>query len=537
MNPKLTLLVTTSLVALIATHAEAGSFNKRLLLTPPSSSPSGASKSATQGAILAQGAGSHSSDGLKLTTKPIVLNSSVLKTVTPVKITTPTVLTNGNLPIVTTLKPIIVPPTVLTNGKLPIVNTIKPIVASGTPVPVFGATLAHPLQQGGATPLTTLNSSLKTISLQQSQLGAFAKPDKLMSKLSRLGDFQYSKPTLPLQQAQQLHTQSLSLLKVNTAGTVSKESIDRFVAINKLTGNAATLTNAIGTDKFKSVLGKINDSLASGEYKIVPIVGAQNGANPSPSTPKGGQAGDNSTIVIDKSENGKTVYVPADQLSGPDKRTIVVDCKNCKVVVVGDNAGAGSTVDDRKIVVNGKGDQVTAQGDTANATAPGQAGGTITDDRQITVNGSKDKILDGGDSSAGANGMSGGTKGQAGGSGGTINDNRSVVVDGNHDKVTSGTDKVSGGNGGSGTVAGGDGGSGGTINDNRTADINGNHDTVDMGGSLFQGGNGGDGAGGSGGNGGKGGMPNDNRTVNDNGHDNATTYGNDVGIGGNGGNG
>lgn len=102
--------------------------------------------------------------------------------------------------------------------------------------------------------------------------------------------------------------------------------------------------------------------------------------------------GDNRTIVIN--ENNKTAHAPASQMSGPDRRTIIVNCNNCKVVIVGDTAKNGQqVVDQRNIIVNGKNDKIVLQGDKASgANGTGQSGGTIKDERHVTVNGDKNVI-------------------------------------------------------------------------------------------------------------------------------------------------
>jgi hypothetical protein len=285
-----------------------------------------------------------------------------------------------------------------------------------------------------------------------------------------------------------LHQEAGTLLTPSRNGTIEQSSMNRYVALNSAIGNTVTVTPAMGREKFGSVLGKLNSGIRTGDYRIVPVsVGT--------SLP-GAPAGASGTIVVGQNENGKTVYVPASQLSGPDKRTIDVNCSDCKVVVVGDTAKGGGTVtDDRHIVVNGKGDAVVDRGDSANGAA-GRNGGTVQDNRQITVNGSKDTVSSGGDSANGGNGANGkngqrGQNGGNGGNGGTIDDNRRVIVNGNKDTVKAGTDSANGGNGGNGSN--GIGGNGGSIADKRKVDNNGFGNRIRPGSDQANGGNGGNG--------------------------------------------
>jgi hypothetical protein len=273
-----------------------------------------------------------------------------------------------------------------------------------------------------------------------------------------------------------LNPEAKALPRPNRNGMVERSAVDRYVALNNAAGKTVTMTPAMGREKFGAMLGKLNSGIRTGDYRVVPLTAGHGPA---------AAAGNSRTIVIGENENGKTVYVPADRLSGPDKRTIDVNCSDCKVVVVGDAANGGHVQDDRRIVVNGRGDNVVDQGDRANGGA-GRNGGTVTDDRRITVNGSGDKITSGGDSANGGNGRTG----RNGGSGGTIDDNRNVTVNGSRDKVTFGTNSADGGNGGRG---GGNGGNGGAITDHRRVDDNGTNNRVKAGGDRANGGNGGNG--------------------------------------------
>src|SRR6266446_6571937 len=320
-----------------------------------------------------------------------------------------------------------------------------------------------------------------------------------------------------------LDLEARSLLRPNRNGEIEQSAMNRYVALNNAAGNTVTMTPAIGRDKFESLLGKLNSGIRTGEYRLAPLTGGDLPAGP---------AGNSRTIVIGQNENGKSVYVPASQLSGPDKRTIDVNCNDCKVVVVGDRArGGGSVEDDRRIVVNGNSDKVITQGDRANGGA-GRDGGTVTDNRQITVNGNKDAVRSRGDSADGRNSLIG----RKGGDGGDIDDNRRVVVNGNKDKVGFGTNRADGGDGGFGLVGGRDGGKGGTIDDNSRVVVNGNKDKIGLGTDRVDGGDGGDGIG-RGGNGGKGGDLTDHRRVKDNGSDTRVRPGADRADGGKGGNG
>jgi hypothetical protein len=80
------------------------------------------------------------------------------------------------------------------------------------------------------------------------------------------------------------------------------------------------------------MLGRLDSGIRTGDYRVVPLAAGHGPAE---------AAGNSRTIVIGHNENGKTVYVPADRLSGPDKRTIDVNCSDCEVVVVGDSANGG----------------------------------------------------------------------------------------------------------------------------------------------------------------------------------------------------
>jgi hypothetical protein len=314
-----------------------------------------------------------------------------------------------------------------------------------------------------------------------------------------------------------------TLLRPNHNGAIEQSAMNRYVALNDAVGSTRTVTPAIGPERFESLLGKLNSGIRTGDYRLAPLTGSN--------LPEG-PAGNSRTIVIGQNENGKTVYVPASRLSGSDKRTIDVNCNDCKVVVVGDRArGAGGVEDDRRIVVDGNGDKVITQGDRANGGA-GRDGGAVTDNRQITVNGNKDAIRSRGDSADGRDSLIG----RKGGDGGDIDDNRRVVVNGNKDKVGFGTNSAGGGNGGFGFPGGRDGGKGGTIDDNSRVVVNGNKDKIGLGTNSVDGGDGGDGFG-RGGNGGKGGDITDHRRVKDNGSDTSVRPGADRADGGKGGNG
>jgi hypothetical protein len=274
-----------------------------------------------------------------------------------------------------------------------------------------------------------------------------------------------------------LDLEARTLLRPNHNGTIEQSAMSRYVALNSAVGNAVTVTPAVERDKFESLLGKLNSGIRTGDYRIVPLTAGNRPEGP---------AGDPRTIVIGQNENGKTVFVPASQLSGPDKRTIDLNCNDCKVVIVGDRTkGGGSVEDDRRIVVNGNDDKVVARGDRADGAA-GRDGGTVTDNRRITINGNKDAVRSRGDSADGGDGLFR----RNGGGGGDIHDNRRVVVNGNKDRVGSGTDSADGGNGGRG---GGDGGNGGAITDHRRVDDNGSNIRVKPGSDRANGGNGGDG--------------------------------------------
>jgi hypothetical protein len=273
-----------------------------------------------------------------------------------------------------------------------------------------------------------------------------------------------------------LSLEARALLRPNQNGAIEQSAMDRYVALNNAAGNTVTVTPAMGREKFGSLLGKLNSGIRTGEYRVVPLTAGHDPA---------AAAGNSRTIVVGQDDNGRTVYVPASQLSGPDKRTIDVNCNDCKVVVVGDTAKGGRVQDDRRIVVSGRGDDVVDQGDRANGGAS-RNGGTVTDDQRITVNGSRDNVTSGGDSANGGNGR----RGRNGGSGGTIDDNRDVVVNGSRDKVTFGINSADGGNGGRG---GGNGGNGGAITDHRRVDDNGTNNRVKAGRDRANGGNGGNG--------------------------------------------
>src|SRR5215813_1328584 len=279
-----------------------------------------------------------------------------------------------------------------------------------------------------------------------------------------------------------LDLEARALLRPNRNGEIEQSAMDRYLALNNAVGNATVVTPAIGRERFESMLSKLNSRIRTGEYRLAPLTGGNLPA---------GLAGNSRTIVIGQNENGKTVYVPASQLSGPDKRTIDVNCNECKVVVVGDRAkGGGSVEDDRRIVVNGNGDKVIARGDRANGAA-GQDGGTVRDNRLITVNGNKDAVKSGGDSANGGDGLPR-RNSLDGGDGGTVNNNGRVVVNGNKDKVGLGTNRVNGGDGDDGFGRGGNGGNGGDITDHRRVKDNGSNTSVRPGEDKANGGNGGD---------------------------------------------
>jgi hypothetical protein len=306
-------------------------------------------------------------------------------------------------------------------------------------------------------------------------------------------------------------------------GRLTKSSVEKYVADSRKLGRVETFSPTDGA-KHQQALRYATNLIKdpSKGYKVLPYGDVK---------PKPDQKGDTGTIVIDGHD--KTVYVPASAVSGPDKRTIVVNCDHCKVVIVGDTSKGGE--DDRKIIVNGSGDKVVVQGDSANGKA-GQNGGQVVDNRQLVVEGNGDKIKMGGDTATGGAGANGSVNGQKGGNGGTVVDDRKVVIDGNHDKVAIGKDDVSGGNGGYGGTRGGDGGNAGTVKDDRTVDVNGGHDKVTIGGSSADGGRGGNG-GQAGGNGGNGGNITDHRQVNDNGKSTKVSRGGNSTNGGDGGNG
>jgi hypothetical protein len=308
-----------------------------------------------------------------------------------------------------------------------------------------------------------------------------------------------------------------ALPRPNHNGAIEQSAMDRYLALNNALGNATTVTPAIGRERFKSMLGKLNSAIHSGEYRLARLTGGNRPKEP---------AGNSRTIVIGQNENGRTVYVPASQLSGPDKRTIDVNCNDCRVVVVGDRTrGGGSVEDDRRIAVNGSGDKVIAGGDRANGDF-GKDGGTVMDNRQIMVNGNKDAVRSGGDSANGGKGLF-----SNGGGGGVVDDNRRVVVNGNKDRAGFGNDGTNGGDGG---LFGRNGGHGGDINNDSRVVVNGNKDKVGLGTDDADGGDGSDGLR-RGGNGGPGGDITDHRRVKDNGSNTRVRPGADEVNGGNGG--
>jgi hypothetical protein len=303
-----------------------------------------------------------------------------------------------------------------------------------------------------------------------------------------------------------------TLLRPNHDGAIEQSAMDRYLALNNAIRNSTAVTPAIGRERFESLLGKLNNRIRTGEYRLAPLTGGN--------LPEG-PAGNSRTIVIGQNENGKTVYVPASRLSGPDKRMIDVNCNGCKVVIVGDRArGGGSVEDDRRLVVNGNGDKVIARGDRANG-GFGKDGGAVTDNRQITINGNKDAVRSGGDSANGSNGLL-----RDGRDGGVVDDNRRVVVNGNKDRAGFGIDSTDGGNGG---LFGRDGGNGGDIKNNGRVVVNGNKDTVGLGAESADGGNGSDR--------GRGGDITDHRRVKDTGSNTRVRPGADRADGGNGGSG
>ena len=255
---------------------------------------------------------------------------------------------------------------------------------------------------------------------------------------------------------------------------ISEASMHKFVAANAVQRNTQTIKPTDGVKHAAAV--KHATTLIKDASK-----GYQVATYGDKTKPKGGQpAGDNSTIVING--NNKTVYVPASSVSGPDNRTIIVNCNHCKVVIVGDTSKNGQpVVDNRNIVVNGSHDKIVLQGDKANG-ATGQNGGSVTDSRHVTVTGDKNKIAvqgDGGDGGNGANSATG--RGQDGGNGGKVVDNRQIDIKatGEKNKVSMGGDSANGGNGGNGKTAGGNGGTGGDVADKRQVNDQGDHNKVD----------------------------------------------------------
>jgi hypothetical protein len=259
---------------------------------------------------------------------------------------------------------------------------------------------------------------------------------------------------------------------------ISSASMAKFVASNAVHRNVRTITPADGAVKHQEAV-KQATTLIKDPTKGYQV--ATYGEKGKPGQPgKPAPQGDNSTIVIN--ENNKTVYVPASTVSGPDRRTIIVNCNHCKVVIVGDTSKNGQpVVDQRNIVVNGSHDKIVLQGDKANGGA-GQAGGTVTDARHVTVSGDKNKIKVEGDSVTGGNGANSSTgRGQDGGNGGKVTDSRTVDItqSGDKNKVSMGGDSANGGNGGNGTTAGGNGGKGGDVVDKRGVNDQGDHNKVD----------------------------------------------------------
>jgi hypothetical protein len=259
---------------------------------------------------------------------------------------------------------------------------------------------------------------------------------------------------------------------------VSSASMAKFVASNAVQRNVKTITPADGVAKHREAVTKATVLIKdpSKGYQV-----ATYGDKTKPGQPgKPAPQGDNSTIVIN--ENNKTVYVPASTVAGPDRRTIIVNCSNCKVVIVGDTSKNGApVVDQRNIVVNGSHDKIVLQGDKANG-GTGQAGGSVTDSRHVTVNGDKNNIKVQGDSVNGGNGANSGTgRGQDGGNGGKVTDNRTVDISqsGDKNRVSMGGDSANGGNGGNGTTSGGNGGTGGGVTDHRAVNDQGHKNKVD----------------------------------------------------------
>ncbi|MEQ1615055.1 MAG: hypothetical protein ABL904_20080 [Hyphomicrobiaceae bacterium] len=267
---------------------------------------------------------------------------------------------------------------------------------------------------------------------------------------------------------------------------ISSSSMAKFVASNSILHNTKSITPSNGVAKHREAVQHATKLIQdpSKGYKVA-TYGEKNSKVGIPA-PQGGKPvppkGDNSTIVIN--ENNKTIYVPASNVSGPDRRTIIVNCNNCKVVIVGNTAKNGeAVVDQRNIVVNGSHDKIVLQGDKANgANGTGQAGGSVTDARHVTVNGDKNKIKVEGDSVNGGSGANSATgRGQDGGNGGKVVDTRTVDItqSGEKNKVTMGGDSANGGNAGNGTNAGGNGGKGGDVTDQRDVNDAGHKNKVD----------------------------------------------------------
>ncbi len=258
---------------------------------------------------------------------------------------------------------------------------------------------------------------------------------------------------------------------------ISTSAMGKFVAANAVQRNVKTFSPTDGVRHkaaVKQATVLIKDPTKG--YQV-----ATYGDKAKPGQPgKPAPQGDNSTIIIN--ENNKTIYVPASTVSGPDRRTIIVNCNNCKVVIVGNTSINGApVVDQRNIVVNGSHDKIVLQGDKANGGA-GQAGGSVIDDRHVTVNGDKNKIKLEGDSVNGGNGANSSTgRGQDGGNGGRVVDTRTVDItsSGDKNKVSMGGDSANGGNGGNGKSNGGNGGTGGGVIDQRDVNDQGDHNKVD----------------------------------------------------------
>ncbi len=349
-------------------------------------------------------------------------------------------------------------------------------------------------------------------------LAAAAKVKPLQPQLAAAKLAAGSVAAAKLQQTA-LHSARLPLAPVtDKSNRVTQKAMDSFVASHVIQRTATTLTKADGAKHQAAVtLATTLIKDASKGYQV-----AKYGDPKKP-------AGDHGTIVIN--ENNKTVYVPASTVAGPDRRTIIVNCNNCKVVIVGNNGQ--NVVDERKIIVNGNNDKIVLQGSTSNG-GNGQAGGSVVDNRQVVVNGNGDKIKLQGDQADGGKGANG--QGQAGGAGGYVDDNRNVTVNGNGAKVDLGKDSANGGDGGRGGERGGDGGKGGKVDDDRTVVANGNGTKVANAGASADGGNGGTGRT-AGGNGGDGGDIKVGGSVVDNGHGTVSRLGDYSADGGNGGSG